>query len=176
MSQMGGGLRWHGVSKTGSTATSRIMNAAKAEREKANRSAPKVGSASVTDSDDWLAVAAAERAARERTGATGNAFADGASLVREAKRQATEDDDEFAIPPTEKRARVDEADGPPPTEKPTEKVELSREAKREVELSIMELRDELEEEGLDEDAIDARCDALRTKLLEKAAADAAKGS
>ena len=41
------------------------------------------------------------------------------------------------------------------------------------ELSIMELRDELEEEGLDEDAIDAKCDALRTKLLEKAAADAA---
>ena len=173
MSQMGGGLRWHGVSKTGSTATSRIMNAAKAEREKANRSAPKVGSASVTDGEDWVAVGAAERAARERTGATGNAFADGASLVREAKRQATEDDDEFAIP-SEKRARVDE-DGPPPPEKPTEKVELSREAKREVELSIMELRDELEEEGLDEDAIDARCDALRTKLLEKAAADAAKG-
>ena len=173
MSQMGGGLRWHGVSKTGSTATSRIMNAAKAEREKANRSAPKVGSASVTDSDDWLAVAAAERAARERTGATGNAFADGASLVREAKRQATEDDDEFAIPAQSKKARVNEDAAP--AEKPTEKVELSREAKREVELSIMELRDELEEEGLDEDAIDARCDALRTKLLEKAAADAAKG-
>ena len=173
MSQMGGGLRWHGVSKTGSTATSRIMNAAKAEREKANRSAPKVGSASVTDGDDWLAVAAAERAARERTGATGNAFADGASLVREAKRQATEDDDEFAIPAQSKKARVDEDAAPP--EKPTEKVELSREAKREVELSIMELRDELEEEGLDEDAIDAKCDALRTKLLEKAAADAAKG-
>ena len=173
MSQMGGGLRWHGVSKTGSTATSRIMNAAKAEREKANRSAPKVGSASVTDGDDWLAVAAAERAARERTGATGNAFADGASLVREAKRQATEDDDEFAIPAQSKKARVDEDAAPP--EKPTEKVELSREAKREVELSIMELRDELEEEGLDEDAIDARCDALRAKLLEKAAADAAKG-
>ena len=114
---MGGGLRWHGVSKTGSTATSRIMNAAKAEREKANRSAPKVGSASVTDGDDWLAVAAAERAAR-RTGATGNAFADGASLVREAKRQATTDDDEFAIPAQpEKRARVDDDDAglAPPT-------------------------------------------------------------
>ena len=174
MSQMGGGLRWHGVSKTGSTATSRIMNAAKAEREKANRSAPKVGSASVTDGDDWLAVAAAERAARERTGATGNAFADGASLVREAKRQATEDDDEFAIPAQSKKARVDEDTAPP--ENPTEKVELSREAKREVELSIMELRDELEEEGLDEDAIDAKCDALRAKLLEKATADAATGS
>ena len=53
MSQMGGGLRWHGVSKTGSTATSRIMNAAKAEREKANRSAPKVGSASVTDGEGY---------------------------------------------------------------------------------------------------------------------------
>ena len=64
---------------------------------------------------------------------------------------------------------------PPPglTPPATEKVELSREAKREVELSIMELRDELEEEGLDEDAIDAKCDALRAKLLEKAAADAA---
>jgi hypothetical protein len=37
------------------------------------------------------------------------------------------------------------------------------------ELSIMELRDELEEEGLDEDAIDAKCDALRAKLLEEAA-------
>ena len=35
------------------------------------------------------------------------------------------------------------------------------------------LRDELEEEGLDEDAIDAKCDALRAKLLEKAAADEA---
>ena len=60
---------------------------------------------------------------------------------------------------------------PPPGRTPpaTEKVELSREAKREVELSIMELRDELEEEGLDEDAIDAKCDALRTKLLEEAA-------
>ena len=68
---------------------------------------------------------------------------------------------------------VDEADGPPPPEKTTEMVALSWEAKREVELSIMELRDELEEEGLDEDAIDARCDALRAKLLEKAAADAA---
>ena len=60
---------------------------------------------------------------------------------------------------------------PPPglTPPATEKVELSREAKREVELSIMELRDELEEEGLDEDAIDAKCDALRAKLLEEAA-------
>ena len=96
--------------------------------------------------------------------------------MREAKRQATTDDDEFAIPAQSKKARVDDDDeGPPSTEKPTEKVELSREAKREVELSIMELRDELEEEGLDEDAIDARCDALRAKLLEKAAADAAKG-
>ena len=60
---------------------------------------------------------------------------------------------------------------PPPglTPPATAPVELSREAKREVELSIMELRDELEEEGLDEDAIDAKCDALRTKLLEEAA-------
>ena len=48
------------------------------------------------------------------------------------------------------------------------KVELSREAKREVELSIMELRDELEEEGLDEDDIDAQCDTLREALLYKA--------
>ena len=188
MSQMGGGLRWHGVSATGSSASTRIINQHKAQREKDNRSAPKVGSASITDGDEWLAVASAERAAREKTGATGNAFADGASLVREAKRQAADDDDEFAIP-TEKRARVDEeadagpppglarvdeeADAaPPPGLKP--KVELSREAKREVELSITELRDELEEEdGVDEDAIDAKCDALRAKLLEKAVAAAA---
>ena len=47
-------------------------------------------------------------------------------------------------------------------------MELSREAKREVELSIMELRDELEEEGLDEDDIDAQCDTLREALLYKA--------
>ena len=172
MSQMGGGLRWHGVSATGSSASTRIINQHKAQREKDNRSAPKVGSASITDGDEWLAVASAERAAREKTGATGNAFADGASLVREAKRQAADDDDEFAIPMEVKRARVDEeADAaPPPGLKP--KVELSREAKREVELSIMELRDELEEDGVDEDAIDAKCDALRAKLLEKAAAAA----
>ena len=131
--------------------------------------------AHATNDHQWVHVDA-ERAARERTGATGNAFADGASLVREAKRQATTDDDEFAIPAQpEKRARVDDDDaGPPPglTPPTTEKVELSREAKREVELSIMELRDELEEEGLDEDAIDAKCDALRAKLLEMAAAGA----
>ena len=33
--------------------------------------------------------------------------------------------------------------------------------------------EEIEEEGLDEDAIDAKCDARRAKRLEKAAADAA---
>ena len=44
----------------------------------------------------------------------------------------------------------------------------SRDAKREIELSVLELRDELEEEGLDEDDIDAQCDTLREALLYKA--------
>ena len=173
MSHLGGGLRWSGVSGGHAPrASSRIMNQAKSARQKEALSAPKVGSACVVEADDWLAAAAANQAVRERTGATGNAFASAESLVKEAKRQAVDDDDEFAIEP--KRARVDEDDADEPAAAaavaaaaPAE-AGPSRDAKREIELSVLELRDELEEEGLDEDDIDAQCDTLREALLYKA--------
>ena len=44
---------------------------------------------------------------------------------------------------------------------------LDHDRKREVEVKVFNLRDELEEEGkLDEDEIDERCDKLRKELLE----------
>ena len=104
--------------------------------------------------------------------------------MREVKRQAAErdDDSEFAIShdeeeneeeengeeedaeaeePQTKKARAESADAVR---------ELTREQKREIELSIVELQDELEEEGVDADVIEARCDALRKALTEKMAA------
>ncbi|KAK9782007.1 putative Pre-mRNA-splicing factor CWC21 [Seiridium cardinale] len=44
---------------------------------------------------------------------------------------------------------------------------LEHERKREVEVKVFELRDRLEDEGVDEDDIDAQCDKLRKELLEK---------
>lgn len=44
---------------------------------------------------------------------------------------------------------------------------LEHERKREVEVKVFELRDKLEDEGVDEDEIDARCDKLRKDLLAK---------
>ncbi|CAI4219143.1 unnamed protein product [Parascedosporium putredinis] len=44
---------------------------------------------------------------------------------------------------------------------------LEHEAKREIEVQVLELRDQLEDEGLDEDEIDDRCDELRKKLQEE---------
>ncbi|USP80634.1 hypothetical protein yc1106_07908 [Curvularia clavata] len=41
---------------------------------------------------------------------------------------------------------------------------LEHEAKREIEVKVLELRDKLEEEGVDEDEIDDQCEALRRKL------------
>ncbi|KAF2003039.1 cwf21-domain-containing protein [Amniculicola lignicola CBS 123094] len=41
---------------------------------------------------------------------------------------------------------------------------LEHEAKREIEVKVFELRDKLEEEEVDEDDIDAQCDALRKTL------------
>jgi chromosome segregation ATPase len=41
---------------------------------------------------------------------------------------------------------------------------LEHESRREIEVKVFELRDKLEEEGLDEDEIDDRCDGLRKKL------------
>ncbi|KAB5558158.1 cwf21 domain-containing protein [Coniochaeta sp. 2T2.1] len=42
---------------------------------------------------------------------------------------------------------------------------LEHDRKREVEVKVFELRDKLEEEGVDEEVIDERCDELRKKLL-----------
>ncbi|KAK0630768.1 cwf21 domain-containing protein, partial [Bombardia bombarda] len=42
---------------------------------------------------------------------------------------------------------------------------LEHDRKREVEVKVFELRDKLEDEGVDEDEIETRCDALRKKLL-----------
>ncbi|KAL1836374.1 hypothetical protein VTJ49DRAFT_5238 [Mycothermus thermophilus] len=42
---------------------------------------------------------------------------------------------------------------------------LEHERKREVEVKVFELRDRLEEEGVEEDEIETRCDELRKKLL-----------
>ncbi|KXX74993.1 Pre-mRNA-splicing factor cwc-21 [Madurella mycetomatis] len=42
---------------------------------------------------------------------------------------------------------------------------LEHERKREVEVKVFELRDKLEEEGVEEEEIDSRCDELRKKLL-----------
>lgn len=41
---------------------------------------------------------------------------------------------------------------------------LEHDRKREIELKVFELRDRLEDEGLDEDEIDDQCDVLRKKL------------
>ncbi|KAH6661369.1 cwf21 domain-containing protein [Truncatella angustata] len=44
---------------------------------------------------------------------------------------------------------------------------LEHERKREVEVKVFELRDRLEDEGVDEDEIDSQCDKLRKELLDK---------
>ncbi|KAI1423590.1 cwf21-domain-containing protein [Xylaria sp. FL1777] len=44
---------------------------------------------------------------------------------------------------------------------------LEHDRKREVEVKVFELRDQLEDEGVDEDEIDRRCDELRKELREK---------
>lgn len=51
---------------------------------------------------------------------------------------------------------------------------LDHDRKRAIEVKVFELRDKLEEEGkLDEDEVDAECDALRRKLSQESAAAAA---
>ncbi|KAI0180848.1 cwf21-domain-containing protein [Hypoxylon sp. FL1284] len=44
---------------------------------------------------------------------------------------------------------------------------LEHDRKREVEVKVFELRDQLEDEGVDEEEIDERCDALRKELQAK---------
>ncbi|KAB2568574.1 mRNA splicing factor Cwf21 [Lasiodiplodia theobromae] len=45
---------------------------------------------------------------------------------------------------------------------------LEHDRKREIEVKVFELRDRLEDEGVDEDEIDDQCDALRKKLQKEA--------
>ncbi|KAI1326085.1 cwf21-domain-containing protein [Xylariaceae sp. FL0255] len=47
-----------------------------------------------------------------------------------------------------------------------DKAILEHDRKREVEVKVFELRDQLEDEGVDEDEIDRRCDELRKELRE----------
>ncbi|KAF2688565.1 cwf21-domain-containing protein [Lentithecium fluviatile CBS 122367] len=44
---------------------------------------------------------------------------------------------------------------------------LEHERKREIEVKVLELRDKLEDEGVDDDEIDDQCDALRKKLQDE---------
>ncbi|KAJ4287590.1 RNA-splicing factor [Kalmusia sp. IMI 367209] len=44
---------------------------------------------------------------------------------------------------------------------------LEHDRKREIEVKVLELRDKLEDEGVEDDEIDDRCDALRKKLEEE---------
>ncbi|KAI0392926.1 pre-mRNA splicing factor CWC21 [Xylariaceae sp. FL0594] len=46
---------------------------------------------------------------------------------------------------------------------------LEHDRKREIEVRVFELRDKLEDEGLEEEEIDRRCDLLRKELKDKAA-------
>ncbi|KAF9732058.1 pre-mRNA-splicing factor CWC21 [Paraphaeosphaeria minitans] len=52
---------------------------------------------------------------------------------------------------------------------------LEHDRKREIEVKVLELRDKLEDEGLDEDEIDDRCDGLRKKLEEERTAGKGAG-
>lgn len=53
---------------------------------------------------------------------------------------------------------------------------LEHNRKREIEVKVFELRDKLEEEEVDEDEVDAQCDALRKKLEQEASnKDRSKG-
>ena len=47
---------------------------------------------------------------------------------------------------------------------------LEHKRKREIEVKVFELRDELEEKGMDEDEIDRRCEELRESLKSKVVA------
>ncbi|ORY22591.1 cwf21 domain-domain-containing protein, partial [Naematelia encephala] len=63
---------------------------------------------------------------------------------------------------------LDELTGPPVHRQPDQGI-LEHERKRQVEVRCLELRDELEEKGLDEDAIDEAVQILREKLTAKSA-------
>ncbi|KAL8365986.1 hypothetical protein RB595_004661 [Gaeumannomyces hyphopodioides] len=57
-----------------------------------------------------------------------------------------------------------------------DKAILEHDRKREVEVKVFELRDKLEEEEVDEDEIEKRCDELRQTLLAESDRAAARGA
>ncbi|KAL2156502.1 hypothetical protein VTH82DRAFT_1247 [Thermothelomyces myriococcoides] len=61
--------------------------------------------------------------------------------------------------------RNNDADGQRHKPRQPDKGLLEHDRKREVEVKVFELRDKLEEEGVDEEEIESRCDELRKKLL-----------
>ena len=61
-----------------------------------------------------------------------------------------------------------------PRQRQPDKEILDHDRKREVEVKVFDLRDKLEDEGVDEEEIDKQCDELREKLL--ADGDSGKGS
>jgi hypothetical protein len=52
---------------------------------------------------------------------------------------------------------------------------LKHEREREVEVQVLELRDKLEDEGLEEEEIDEKCEALRKELLDEIEGGGGKG-
>lgn len=65
-----------------------------------------------------------------------------------------------------------------PRQRKPDKDILAHDRARQIEVKVFELRDKLEDEGNDEDAIDEECDALREKLTKEMASgvgDNAKG-
>lgn len=55
-----------------------------------------------------------------------------------------------------------------PRQRQPDKEILDHDRKREVEVKVFDLRDKLEDEGLEEDEIEKQCDELREKLLKEA--------
>ena len=62
-----------------------------------------------------------------------------------------------------------------PRQRKPDKDILAHDRAREIEVKVFELRDKLEDEGKDEDTIDAECDALREKLTKEAASGKGEG-
>ncbi|KAL2164099.1 hypothetical protein VTH06DRAFT_3313 [Thermothelomyces fergusii] len=71
--------------------------------------------------------------------------------------------------------RGGDADGPRHKPRQPDRGLLEHDRKREVEVKVFELRDRLEEEGVDEEEIESRCDELRKKLLAEMEKDQERG-
>ncbi|KAH8821472.1 cwf21 domain-containing protein [Xylogone sp. PMI_703] len=69
------------------------------------------------------------------------------------------------LKPRDKAAPYGDLDSFKHRQRKPDKDILEHDRKREVEVKVFELRDKLEDEGVDEEEIEAKCDALREKLL-----------